>query len=196
MKRYKLLKDLPNLKKGTILSEGEPIFGVKTLITKNNDACTTFIDNELFENFFEEIQEEPTDSIHWKPKYGEEEYWVVNSYGLIVKRTWSDSYEDINMYNLGFIYPTEEECKKARDRKLAEVRLRRTSTFTPDWEDGLQIKYVVIFNHVMNRLEVHELTFEDLGLPVYFESEVSAMKSIRENEQDWKIYFGVEEGEK
>ena len=69
MKRYKLLKDLPNLKKGTILSEGKPIFGVRTLITKNNDVGSTFIGNELFEEFFEEIQE-PTDSIHWNPMIG------------------------------------------------------------------------------------------------------------------------------
>ena len=48
MKRYKLLIDLPNLKKGTILSEGKPIFGVRTLITKNNDVGSTFIGNELF----------------------------------------------------------------------------------------------------------------------------------------------------
>ena len=109
MKRYKLLKDLPNLKKGTILSEGEPIFDVRTLITKNNGVGPTFIDNEFFEEFFKEIQEEPTDSIHWKPEYGEE-YWIVNSYGVIVKRIWSDSNEDLNMYKLGIVHPTDEVC--------------------------------------------------------------------------------------
>lgn len=192
MKRYKLLKDLPNLKKGTILSEGEPIFGVKTLITKNNDACTTFIDNELFENFFEEIQEEPTDSIHWKPRYDDGEYWIVNSYGLIVKRIWSDSIEDLNMYKLGFIYPTEEKCKKDRNRKLAEVRLRRTSTFTPDFENG-RGGWFVAYNHLEGKLEYFQCSWQDAGEPVRYETKEDAQKSIRKNEQDWLTYFGVED---
>ena len=79
MAKYKLLKDLPGLKKGTILSEGEPIFGVKTLITKNNDVGTTFIGNELFEELFEEIQEEPTDSIHWNPRIGDRCFILENA---------------------------------------------------------------------------------------------------------------------
>lgn len=192
MKRYKLLKDLPNLKKGTILSEGEPIFGVKTLITKNNDACITFIDNELFENFFEEIQEEPTDSIHWKPRYDDGEYWIVNSYGLIVKRIWSDSIEDLNMYKLGFIYPTEEKCKKDRNRKLAEVRLRRTSTFTPDFENG-RGGWFVAYNHLEGKLEYFQCSWQDAGESVRYETREDAEKSIKENREDWLIYFGVEE---
>lgn len=194
MKRYKLLKDLPNLKKSTILSEGEPIFGVKTLITKNNDACITFIDNELFENFFEEIQEEPTDSIHWKPRYDDGEYWIVNSYGLIVKRIWSDSIEDLNMYKLGFIYPTEEKCKKDRNRKLAEVRLRRTSTFTPDFENG-RGGWFVAYNHLEGKLEYFQCSWQDAGESVRYETREDAEKSIKENREDWLIYFGIREGE-
>lgn len=207
MKRYKLLKDLPyaragevfernthknkdglsdydylEIKKRVKVGEDEVRFGIK---------YNHFLDN--FDEWFEEIQG-PTDSIHWKPVIGEE-YWSFHSDGGISHNFCTGCYWDTARYKMGRTYRTKEECIRARNRELAEARLRRTSTFEPDWEDGLQIKYVVIFNHVMNRLEVHELTFEDLGLPVYFESEVSAMKSIRENEQDWKIYFGIEEEE-
>ena len=192
MKRYKLLKDLPNLKKGTILSEGEPIFGIRTLITKNNDVDTTFIDSELFEEFFEEIQEEPTDSIHWKPECGEE-YWVVNSYGLIVKRIWSDSNEDLNMYKLGIVRPTEEECEKAHDRELAEVRLRRTSTFEPDFEDeNADSGYVVGYDYLNKKLCIKSVLFCDYGEIVHYKTREEAEKSIKENEKDWKIYFGID----
>lgn len=45
----------------------------------------------------------------------------------------------------------------------------------------------------MNRLEIHELTFEDLNLPVYFESEEDASKSIYRHEADWLKYFGIKE---
>ena len=196
MKRYKLLKDLPTFKAGDMFYISQ--YGA--LIYDDGDFGVMAYSQSTLEKFpnilkewFEEIQEESTDSIHWNPMIGEKCFILGNA--NIRPTLFTGKLRDYNAWRTGKIFRTEEECEKARDRELAEARLRRTSTFEPDWEDGLQIKYVVIFNHVMNRLEVHELTFEDLGLPVYFESEVSAMKSIRENEQDWKIYFGIEEEE-
>ena len=89
MKRYKLLKDLPTFKAGDMfyMSEyGDLIYdgdnvGIKT--------CTWQI-LERFPNiltdWFEEIQEESTDSIHWKPKLGEK-YWFVNYWENVDCRT-------------------------------------------------------------------------------------------------------------
>lgn len=196
MKRYKLLKDLPTIKAGEIFKETVTGYNEKNLLVrivplnaKSPRLKVQDIDN--FDEWFEKVQE-PTDSIHWKPKYGEEEYWVVNSYGLIVKRTWSDSYEDINMYNLGFIYPTEEECKKARDRKLAEVRLRRTSTFAPDFKNG-RGGWFVAYNHLEGKLEYFQCSWQDAGECVRYATREDAEKSIKENEKDWLAYFNVED---
>lgn len=190
MKRYKLLKDLPNLKKGTMLSEGEPIFGIKTLITKNNDACTTFIDNELFENFFEEIQEEPIDSIYWKPRYNDE-YFYISDYGDIYSGIWRGLPIDNERLALGFIYPTEEECKKAKERKLAKVRLQRTSKFKPDFENSSG-GWAVCCYRTNKELYCVRIYGCDSGEPVHYKTLEEAEKSIRENERDWKIYFGIE----
>lgn len=55
MKQYKLLKDLPGIKKGTILSEGKSLFGARTLITKN-DVGPIFIGNDLTGEIFEEVE--------------------------------------------------------------------------------------------------------------------------------------------
>ena len=55
MKQYKLLKDLPGIRKGTILSEGKSLFGARILITKN-DVGPIFIGNDLSEELFEEIK--------------------------------------------------------------------------------------------------------------------------------------------
>ena len=189
MAKYKLLKDLPNLKKGTILSEGEPIFGVKTLITKNNSVGTTFIGNELFEEFFEEIQEEPTSSIHWKPKLGEK-YWFVNYWGNVDCRTRDDLHIDTCNLRRGNIYPTEQECEKARDRELAEARLRRTSTFKPDLKSGMYA-YTVGYNFNHKRLYVTKLLGVTIGNPITYKSLGEAEKSIEENREDWLIYFGI-----
>lgn len=192
MKRYKLLKDLPNLKKGTILSEGEPIFGVRTLITTNNSVGATFIGNELFEKLFEEIQEEPTDSIHWKPRIGDRCFILENT--NIRPALYTGMLRDYNAWRTGKIYRTEEECEKACDRELAEVRLRRTSTFTPDFENG-RGGWFVAYNHLEGKLEYFQCSWQDAGESVRYETREDAEKSIKENREDWLIYFGIREGE-
>ncbi len=199
MAKYKLLKDLPTFKAGDLfyISQCGDLMhdgGNVGIMAYARHTLDMFPD--ILTEWFEEVQES-TDSIHWKPKNGDNYYYIVYSYNPlhneILVSAWIDDDHDKAHYLCGNIYRSYEEAEKARNRKLAEVRLRRTSTFEPDWEDGLQKKFVVIFNHVMNRLEVHELTFEDLGLPAYFDDEVTAMRTIRENREDWLAYFGIEE---
>lgn len=188
MKRYKLLKDLPNLKKGTILSEGEPIFGVRTLITKNNSVGTTFIGNELFEELFEEIQEEPTDSIHWKPRIGDRCFILENT--NIRSAFYTGMLHDYNAWRTGRVFRTKKEAEQAFDRELAEVRLRRTSTSKPDFYKGVYA-YTVGYDCKHKRLYVTKLVDVIIGNPITYESLEDAKKSIKENERDWRIYFGI-----
>lgn len=194
MAKYKLLKDLPTFKAGDLfyISQCGDLMhdgGNVGIMAYARHTLDMFPD--ILTERFEEVQES-TDSIHWMPKVGDY-YWCTNIDREIIEIRWRNYGFDKVRYKLGRVYKTKQECEKARNRELAEVRLRRTSTFEPDWEDGLQKKFVVIFNHVMNRLEVHELTFEDLGLPVYFDDEVAAMRTIRENRKDWLTYFGIKE---
>jgi len=190
MKRYKLLKDLPGLKKGTILSEGKSLFGARTLITKN-DVGPIFIGNDLSEELFEEIQE-PTDSIHWEPHPGDI-YWYLSNMGVVLKKKWMSSPDDIRRHRIGNTYRTEKECEKARDRELAEVRLRRTSNFKPDFKND-NGGWGVCRYHGSKELDCIRTYRCDSGEPVHYKTKEEAEKSIKENERDWKIYFGIEAG--
>nr|DAU90622.1 MAG TPA: hypothetical protein [Bacteriophage sp.] len=190
MKRYKLLKDLPNLKKGTILSEGEPIFGVKTLITTNNGVGTTFIGNGLFEELFEEIQEEPTDSIHWKPRIGDRCFILENA--NIRPTSYIGILRDYNAWRTGKIFRTKAEAEQARDRELAETRLRRTSNFKPDFENG-NGGWIVYYSYKTKSLFTYRTSSNNAGEPVHYRTEEEAEKSIKENEKDWLAYFNVED---
>jgi hypothetical protein len=205
MKRYKLLKDLPTFKAGQlayISKQGNLIAGTPEKPETTGIGMDLMIYHEItlkkFPNiltdWFEEIQEEPIDSIHWRPELGDE-YWTINSYGLVVKRIWFDNNEDFCTYRLGLVYSTGKECEKARNRKLAEVRLRRTSTFEPDFEDG-NGGWSVYCNHRDKSLYAYQIYSINSGEIVNYRTEEDAKKSIKENEQDWKIYFGIEEGEK
>lgn len=202
--KYKLLKDLPYAKAGEVfervthksedgLSDYDYL-EIKKRVKDGEDKVNFgikynyFLNN--FDDWFKEIQE-PTDSIHWKPVIGEE-YWSFHSGGGISHNVCTGGYWDTARYEMGRTYRTEEECEKARDRELAEVRLRQTSTFEPGFENG-KGGWVVNYSYLLNRLECVEFRWSDHGEPVRYETKEDAEKSIKENERDWKIYFEIKE---
>ena len=191
MKTYKLLKDMPTVKAGTTFREiTREVDGSKILKEYKSSNKVSILISEIndFDEWFEKI--EPTDSIHWKPKIGDR-YWSLGN-TIVYPQTWGDDEFDRDRYESGRVYKTKEECEKALDRELAEVRLRRTSNFKPDFEND-NGGWVVYYDPKKKRLEVQEVYCLEYGEIVRYETEEDAEKSIRENERDWKIYFGIEE---
>jgi hypothetical protein len=194
--KYKLLKDMPTIKAGTIFKEVASDFNqwkelVRiTPIGAKTSPQFTIQDIDNFDEWFEEIKE-PTDSIHYKPKDGDE-YFYVSDYGNVYSDIWRGEHVDNERLALGFIYPTEEECEKAKERRLAEVRLQRTSNFKPDFEN-CNGGWAVYYDHGHETLALCELDDCDAGEPVRYATKEEAEKSIRENERDWKIFFGIKE---
>lgn len=195
--KYKLLKDTPTIKAGTIfeeivsMSDGTRELAVAVPgedIPEDPQFAIQDIDN--FDEWFEEM-EEPTDSVHWTPKKDDEYFWM-NSYGETQPDVWDGDSIDIMRLALGMVYRTEEECKEAYERKLAEVRLQRTSTFEPDFENG-NGGWVVFYSYADKELHSMRDSCTDSGELVRYETEEEAKRSIRENREDWLIYFGVKE---
>lgn len=201
MKRYKLLKDLPTFKAGQLAyvsSLGNLMAGTpeepETADTGLNLMMYHRGTLEKFPNILTEwFEEEPIDSIHWKPKKDDEYFWM-NSYGETQPDVWDGDSIDIMRLALGMIYRTKEECERARERKLAEVRLCQTSNFKPDFKNG-KGGWMVYYDHGCETLAVCELDYYDDGEIVRYKTRAEAEKSIKENERDWKIYFGIKEEE-
>nr|DAF05736.1 MAG TPA: hypothetical protein [Caudoviricetes sp.] len=208
MKRYRLLKDLPTFKAGQlayISEQGSLIAGSpdKPEITDVGVQLMmyhkTTLDKfpEILTEWFEEIKE-PAGSIHWKPKVGDNYYYIVYSYNPlhneILVSAWTDDDHDKAHYLCGNIYRSYEEAEKARNRKLAEVRLRRTSTFKPDFENG-DSGWGVHYDHLNNKLGYFKCSWQDTGEPIRYKTSQEAEKSIKENRDDWLTYFGIKEEE-
>ena len=203
MKRYKLLKDLPTFKAGQlayISKTGNLIAGTPENQKTTETGLIIMIYHEttlkkfpnILTEWFEEIKE-PTDSIHWRPKIGDR-YFYISGYGTVYSETWHGVPVDYYRRALGFIYPTEEECKKARERKLAKVRLQRTSNFEPDFEN-CEGGWVVGYDYDDNSLIATPVDNADYGEIVRYATEEDALKSIKENRADWLKYLGIKEEE-
>lgn len=203
LKQYRLLKDLPTFRAGQLayvsslgnLMAGTPENPETTdtgleLMMYHRTTLEKF--PEILTEWFEEIQEESTDSIHWEPKDGEK-YWFLDENGDTNFACFDrDDPSDRKLLEFGSAYRTAQECEKARERKLAKVRLQRTSTFEPDFinENG---GFTVYYDPYRERLYYARNAYFNSGEPVRYETREDALKSIKENERDWKIYFGIEE---
>ena len=199
MRLYKLLKDTPTIKAGTMFREvvsdydGARELARVTPIGAKTNPQWTIQDVDNFDEWFEEM-EEPTDSIHWKPKHGDEYFWIDECGSILPGTFYRDSLYDQQRLTFGNVYRTEKEAEKARDRRLAKVRLRQTSNFKPDFKNG-KGGWAVYYDHGHETLAVCKLDDCDAGEPVRYATREDAKKSIEENEQDWKIYFGIKEEE-
>ncbi|MBF1637294.1 MAG: hypothetical protein HXO49_02080 [Prevotella sp.] len=200
MKRYKLLKDLPTFKAGQlayISKTGNLIAGTPENQKTTETGLIIMIYHEttlkkfpnILTEWFEEI-EEPTDSIHWKPKNGEK-YWALGN-TIVYSQTWGDDEFDRDRYESGKVYKTKEEGEKARDRELAKVRLQRSSTFEPDFKNS-KGGWIVFYDYECETLAVFKIRCYDSGEPVHYATREEAEKSIKENERDWLKYFGIKE---
>nr|DAK44434.1 MAG TPA: hypothetical protein [Caudoviricetes sp.] len=197
MKKYRLLKDTPTIKAGTIFEEIVNMSdGTRELTVAvpgedtPQDPQFTIQDIDNFDEWFEEM-EEPTDSIHWKPKY-DDWYFYISDHGSVCSDIWNDNYTDNKRLAFGFVYRTEEECEEARDRRLAKVRLEQTSNFEPDPNKG-ELGWIVGYSCRAKKLAIERFTYSHYGETIHFKTAEDARRSIEENERDWKIYFGIKE---
>ena len=202
MKQYKLLKDLPTFKAGQlayISKTGNLIAGTPENQKTTETGLIIMIYHEttlkkfpnILTEWFEEI-EEPTDSIHWKPKIGDRCFVLENT--NIRPTAYTGMLRDYNAWRTGRVFRTKGECEKALDRELAEVRLRKTSDFEPDFKNG-KGGWIVGYDHEDNRLLATPIDYIDYGEPVRYATEEEAKRSIRENRGEWLKYFGIEEEE-
>ena len=187
MKQYKLLKDTPTAAAGTICgttgAEEHIIidpYGVEYDVAK--------IDN--FNEWFEEIKE-PTDSIHWRPKHGERIWYLDENGNTNFTYFDKDNPDHLRRIEFGNAYRTSQECEEARERRLAEVRLRQTSTFEPDFKNG-KSGWTIYYSYLRRELCCDNVSGCDSGEIVRYKTLEDAKKSIRENREDWLTYFGVE----
>lgn len=194
MIKYKLLKDLPTFKAGDmfyISQYGALIYddGGFGVMAYSQSTLKEF--PNILTDWFEKIQE-PTDSIHWKPKNGEKIWYLDENSDTNFTYFDEDNSYHLSRIEFGNIYRTSQECEKARERRLAKVRLRRTSTFEPDFEND-NGGWVVYYDPQYKALATQELYRLGYGKFIRYKTREEAGKSIRENREDWLIYFGIEE---
>jgi hypothetical protein len=191
--KYKLLKDTPTIKAGTIFEEVTSDFDeLKELVRitpigAKTSPQFTIQDIDNFDEWFEKME----DSIHYQPRNGEKVF-CLNEEGDIYSFTFNDLLSHHKRLAFGFVYRTLEEAQKTRERRLAEIRLQQTSDFKPDPNKG-ELGWIVGYSCRAKKLAVERFIYSYYGETIHYKTAEDAKKSIKENREDWLKYFGIEE---
>jgi hypothetical protein len=191
--KYKLLKDTPTIKAGTIFEEVISDFDeLKELVRitpigAKTSPQFTIQDIDNFDEWFKEVE----DSIHYQPRNGEKVF-CLNEEGDIYSFTFNDLLSHHKRLAFGFVYRTIEEAQKTRERRLAKIRLQQTSDFKPDPNKG-ELGWIVGYSCRAKKLVVERFIYSYYGETIHYKTAEDAKKSIKENREDWLKYFGIEE---
>lgn len=206
MKKYKLKKDTPTIKAGTIFQEVTSDYDKSRELVRimplgsTTSSQWTIDDINNFDEWFEEVREFE----EWKPKESEQyKHTVFN--GMVGISTYYGEPASHYLLSIGNCYPIDTPDETIiKEQKLIPQAMHRLKMAAkkawfefdgsegPDWSDDEQNKWSIQYEHTRGILIILLTKFaQNLGR-VYFPTEKSAQAYIDNNPEDMKLLFGVE----
>ena len=188
MKRYKLLKDTPTLKAGTIFEERESSDGYKELGQIVTDGCLTrpwLTASEInnFDDWFEEIPE-------YKRRRAEigDLYYFIDDSGNVTYKYDYDNLWDNYRHSTGNYGLVKKDLETKREYDIARQVL------LDDAEGGKWKKDEKnYFAHYDEEWSFDYIMYYVPGV-IYFRDEGSVEKSLEEHKEQWEIVRKYEMG--
>lgn len=199
MKRYKLLKNLPFAKAGTIfkrisfkskdgLSDYDYL-ETNILLEGNQDETVFSIKRNYFINNFDEWFEEI--------KEPEQIYYVDNLGGYVSKidKNQLAIFPALiaNLKSIGNYFETREEAEKyLKYLKAKEVIKQDTKGFKPDWNNDDENKYLGFWDLDEDKLDWLPRSIF-IEATIYFKSREDIEESFKKHPKEWKTYLTYEQ---
>lgn len=194
MKRYKLLKDTPTIKAGTIFEERESPDEYKELGQVVTDGCLTrpWLTVSEIDNFDEWFEEIPEKYERWRGGRGDD-YYFINDEGVVCHEIDTNDGMDNYRYNVGIYGRTKQELEDKLEYNIARQVL------LDDAEGGKCIEYGKNWHAYYDTITktyhpVHSISYFYPGI-IYFRTEEALKKSLKEHEEQWKTVRKYEMGE-
>ena len=195
MKRYKLKKDTPTLKAGTIfVEEGDNFNDYKELVQVVPYGCPNrpfFAVSEInnFDDWFEEIHE-------YKRRRAEigDLYYFIDDSGNIEYRYDYDNLWDKYRHSTGNYGLIKQELEAKREYDIARQVLLDDADGGKWKKNGINL--CMYYNHNTNRwaFDDTENDMHTIGV-IYFQDRRDAQKSLDDHKEQWEIVREYEIGE-
>ena len=197
MKKYRLLKDLPEYPAGTLFEcvpypSDESLVRVEGLfmVANEGDLFKRYFGNN---NWFEEIKDEPKKEFKRWRAGAEKSYYFIDCFGDVIVSSDIGNVEDDHRYKIGNYYSTKEEAQKALDKQLLlqelkDFQMEIDEGWRPDWYDEDDLKFFILMSGEGVIYTDYCSTLRHLN-PVYFGSVVSAQAAIDHFGDRLKLLF-------
>ena len=123
-------------------------------------------------------QEEPKP---WKPKYGEDYFYIGIDFTI---DSWENVDDDTDKRNfrIGNCFPTSERSEQVSKKMRLLLRLEQLHDmlcpdYEPDYEDDDEVKYHVYFNHFLDRYDISYSTSRENPCMVAFDTKENVEKA-------------------
>lgn len=124
----------------------------------------------------------------------EEEYWWISGNGDVSCSEWCDFNADRERLAQGNCYASQEKAHLESWKRAFESRMNRFNLENGgkpiEWKYGA-INFSVVYNFARNKLMIKTWNFSNPGIKIVFSTEEIAEKAIRENENEFRKYYGV-----
>lgn len=192
MKRYKLLKDLPFAKAGTVFTRNTfkskdglsdyDYLETNILLDGDKDETTFGIKRNYFINNFDE----------WFERSGE--YYYIDSKGDIEYAEYDWNKLVLKPLKLiGNYFETYDEAKKYLEYLKAKAIIKQdVKGFKPDWANGNSPKYYANWDFDRNKLDWMRVYVVKEPY-IYFESRKALEESLQKHPDEWKTYLTYEQ---
>lgn len=194
-KKYRLLKDLPFAKAGTIfrrisfkskdgLSDYDYL-ETNILLDGNQDETVFSIKRNYFINNFDEWFEEI--------KEPEQIYYVDSLGGYVSKleKHLLNSFPTLiaNLKSIGNYFETREEARKYLKYLKAKTIIKQdTKGFKPDWNNGDETKFFGYWDFILEE-PGRGLDYRAKTPNIYFQSPKDIKESFAKHPEEWKTYL-------
>ena len=196
MKRYKLLKDLPFAKAGTLFTRNTfkskdglsdyDYLETSILLDGYQDETVFGIKRNYFVNNFDD----------WFEEVGEPEWvYYINAFGGVVDDVRVANLPGVraNLKSTGNYFKTREEAEKYLAYLKAKAIIKQdTKGFKPDWEYGVQKKYYGYWDFYHKKFGSSYALFNK-NSEIYFKSEEDIKESFKKHYEEWKTYLTYEQ---
>lgn len=196
MKRYKLKKDTPTLKAGTIfVEEGDNFNDYKELVQVVPYGCPNrpfFAVSEInnFDDWFEEIHEYK----RRRAEIGSQYYYYIDDSGNIECKYDYDNLWDNYRHDTGNYGLIKKELEAKREYDIARQVLLDDADGGKWKKDGTNL-YVYYDHNIDEWIPYKDIDNIQIIGAIYFQDEEDAQKSIKEHKEQWETVRKYEMGE-
>jgi hypothetical protein len=132
---------------------------------------------------------------HWSPKAPTNYFYWINSTGWVKREEFSDdTFENRLIANFN-AFPTRELAEKAvnlskLERLILLWQYANDCLFEPDWLDGIQYKYYIIYDS-RDKNACYDYSFRQKSNNIHFETSEQARAFIDMYEKEIKEIMGI-----